>query len=237
MSRLLQTNSETQINREGDHSTQYEHPFSIQLTHSITTRNGSNSTLSDDNLHTILEESHCVDNIGDLVNLSECQILQRLTCMALIVSKRNPCEIYMCDAFHLRTKKRLSEYAAVEQSIARVLSTESKYDATHALALGKMYGIESAVIYLYELLHLYHEIISHYRDKKEHEKIIETCSRFSSQDASLWITAFAYFVCEGNAQEEIRLCLQQISKLNLILPLMVTELLTNSDVHLSVIRD
>eukprot|EP01083_Nonionella_stella_P066204 174125_1 len=149
-------------------------------------------------------------------------------------------EIYMREAFHLRSKKRMEEYATVEQSIARVLRTESKYDATHALALGKMYGIESAVIYLYELLHLYHEIISHYRDKREHMKIIETCSRFCTQDASLWITAFTYFVkspANCNCDEEIRLCLQQISKLNLIPPLMVTELLTNSDVHLSVIRD
>lgn len=149
----------------------------------------------------------------------------------------------------------------MEASIARVLRTESQYDATHALGLGKMYGIESAVIYLYELLHLYHEIISHYRDKNDAEKIIETCSRFSSQDPSLWITAFTYFINEetdqkrkrrrvkkGGDQTEdgverrnnvkcIQICLQKISELNLIPPLMVVELLSQSDVQLSVIRE
>merc|ERR1712228_183244 len=90
-------------------------------------------------------------------------------------------------------KKQSAEYDAVEASIMKVLRTENqKYDAVHALALGKMYGIESAVIYLYELLHLYHEIISHYKDKQDNEKIVEYCSRFSSQDPSLWITAFTY---------------------------------------------
>ena len=163
-----------------------------------------------------------------------------------------------------------------------MLRTESKYDATHALGLGKMYGIESAVIYLYELLHLYHEIISHYRDKQDADKIIETCSRFSSQDPSLWITAFTYFINEetdqkrkakakrkarakaaaakaaekaaekgdgnvlGNDEEEkeetdnvkcIQICLSKISELNLIPPLMVVELLSQSDVRLEVIRE
>ena len=159
-------------------------------------------------------------------------------------------EIYMREAFELKTKKRTSEYRTVESNIARVLRTESKYDATHALALGKMYGIESAVIYLYELLHLYHEIISHYRDKNDSEKIIETCSRFSSQDPSLWITGFTYFINNekengGNNNNDnnnnnikcIQLCLREISKLNLIPPLMVVELLSQSDVELSVIRE
>ena len=78
----------------------------------------------------------------------------------------------MREAFDLKAKKRLPEYRQVE-AIARVLRTQSKYDPTHALALGKMYGIESAVIYLYELLHLYHEIISHYRDKDIQKKSLK----------------------------------------------------------------
>ena len=153
-------------------------------------------------------------------------------------------EIYMREAFELKSKKNLSEYKGVCKSIDRILRTEtSRYDATHALALGKMYGIESAVIYLYELLHLYHEIISHYRDKGDNEKIIETCQRFSNQTEStnsLWISAFTYFISvKGNKLDikSIQLCLREISRLNLIPPLMVIELLSQSDVHLNVIRE
>merc|ERR1712176_264252 len=151
-------------------------------------------------------------------------------------------EIYMREAFELKSKNRSNEYDNVEASIMKVLRTENnKYDAVHALALGKMYGIESAVIYLYESLHLYHEIISHYKDKQDSEKIIEYCTRFSSQDSSLWITAFTHFIASSSANEQntqfIQECLEQISKLNLIPPLMVVELLSESDVCLSVIRE
>jgi len=145
-------------------------------------------------------------------------------------------EIYMREAFELKCKKRNAEYKQVETAIARVLRTESKYDATHALGLSKMYGIESAVIHLYELLHLYHEILSHFCDKNDYGKIIHVCTRFSSQDPSLWITAFTYFI-EHRYVDGIRACLKEISALNLIPPLMVVELLSKSDVQLSVIRD
>eukprot|EP01084_Bolivina_argentea_P054152 99324_1 len=157
-------------------------------------------------------------------------------------------EIYMREAFNLKSKKRFSEYENISNQITRILRTEtSKYDATHALALGKMYGIESAVIYLYELLHLYHEIISHYRDKNDSKLIIDTCQKFSSQDRSLWLTAFTYFINKQNTENEekendnniecIQTCLQEISDLNLIPPLMVVELLSQSSVSLSVIRE
>jgi len=67
-------------------------------------------------------------------------------------------------------------------------------DHARSLALSKMYGIEDAVIYLYELLHLFHEIITHYRDKKDNKEIIRTCQQHYNSYKSLWINAFTYFI-------------------------------------------
>ncbi len=139
-------------------------------------------------------------------------------------------EMYVREALNLKSKKRFEQYENISNQILRILRTETcKYYATRALAFDKMYGIESAVIYLYEVLHLYHEIISVYRDKNDSKLIIETCIKFNSRNRTLWLPAFKYFINRHSQMNDIydekgndnnigciHTCVQEIYDLNLI---------------------
>ncbi|ETO07662.1 RING zinc finger-containing protein [Reticulomyxa filosa] len=154
-------------------------------------------------------------------------------------------EIYMKDAV-TRLKANLSdqqreEVESAERKIMQLLgSEENKYDMTHALALGKMYRIEQAVLYLYTKMNLFHEVVQHYQEKEDYDNVIAACRQFSNSDPSLWTHAFIYFIKSSNSKKcdrEIKICLDQISKSNLLPPLMIIELLSETEVSIDVIRE
>lgn len=131
-------------------------------------------------------------------------------------------EIYMRDVFELQQKvstgkmlgkasmhasQQQEEIDNVKAKIMRVLRTERKYDQTHALSLAKLYRVEEAVVYLYEQLRLFQEIVSHYVDQKNGAKILETCEKFNHSDTRLWVHAFVHFCYEKDADKEIKICL------------------------------
>jgi len=55
----------------------------------------------------------------------------------------------------------------------RMLKQQAKYDVDHALVLCKMYKFEKGVVYLYEKLKLFNEIVQHYMEAKNHAQIIK----------------------------------------------------------------
>eukprot|EP00495_Collosphaeridae_sp_1-RS-2012_P004140 TRINITY_DN3441_c0_g1_i1.p1 TRINITY_DN3441_c0_g1~~TRINITY_DN3441_c0_g1_i1.p1 ORF type:complete len:401 (+),score=55.96 TRINITY_DN3441_c0_g1_i1:150-1205(+) len=113
---------------------------------------------------------------------------------------------------------------------------EMLYDVDHALVLCKMYMFEDGVIQLYEKKYLYINIVEHYMALNEHQKILDTCRKWSNQCQRLWVRALAYFAGKNNCEKEIKEVLTMIP--GLLEPLMVCQILArNESISLSVCRD
>lgn len=113
---------------------------------------------------------------------------------------------------------------------------EMLYDVDHALVLCKMYMFEDGVIRLYEKKDLYINIVEHYMELNEHQKILDTCRKWTKQCQRLWVRALAYFAGKNNCEKEIKEVLTMIP--GLLEPLMVCQILArNESISLSVCRD
>eukprot|EP01083_Nonionella_stella_P075667 205784_1 len=118
-------------------------------------------------------------------------------------------------------------------------SQQANYDANHALVLAKMYHFEPGVIFLYEKLRLYHEIVQHHMERGDKTQILRSCNKYRGSDESLWLQALTYFVrLDEDCSDEIREILQNIERENLLPPLMVVQILSkNPKIKLGVIKD
>ena len=187
-------------------------------------------------------------------------------------------EIYMREIFVIRStnhtsnnnnnnnkdnnndNKAMELIKEIENKIMKLLKNNlSKYDENHALVVAKMYGIEKAVIFLYERLHLYHEVLHHHMERNEISKIIETCERFSKSDPNLYVQAFTYLIKyhsnddynesnenkqsqnskdnHANMDKYLSKILEQIFRRKLLPPLIVIESLSQTKISLEIIGD
>jgi len=120
-----------------------------------------------------------------------------------------------------------------------LLKLQAKYDVDHALVLCKMYKFEQGVVFLYEKLKLFNEIVQHYMEAKQHGRIIKACKKYGGSDPDLWVQALSYFANEKDmCEKEIGQVLDNIDRHNLLPPLRVVQILSrNPDKQLSVVKD
>ena len=108
-----------------------------------------------------------------------------------------------------------------------------RYDQDHALVLCRAFGWQAGVLFLYEQLKLYNEILQHHMDRGDHAKVIEACLTYSPNVPTLWLQALTYFASQG-AERELQLVLEKIdvpSATNptpLLPPLMVMQILAHN---------
>ncbi|KAJ3437722.1 vacuolar protein sorting-associated protein 11 [Anaeramoeba flamelloides] len=107
------------------------------------------------------------------------------------------------------------------------------------LIIAQEYNFIEAMIYLYEELHYYQEILQLYIQFKDQDKIIEACKKYGKKNPELWIFVLEDIInTKGPNTELIKMVLKSIEENSLLSPLRTIQLLSNNNtITLGVINE
>ncbi|XP_073283339.1 vacuolar protein-sorting-associated protein 11 homolog [Primulina huaijiensis] len=117
------------------------------------------------------------------------------------------------------------------------------YDVDLAIILCEMNSFKEGLLYIYEKLKLYKEVISCYMQAHDHEGLIACCKRLGNLDKggspSLWADLLKYFGELGeDCSKEVKEVLTYIERDDILPPIIVIQTLSrNPCLTLSVIKD
>ncbi|KAK9077398.1 hypothetical protein SSX86_005735 [Deinandra increscens subsp. villosa] len=117
------------------------------------------------------------------------------------------------------------------------------YDVDLAIILCEMNGFKEGLLYLYEKLKLYKEVIACYMRGHDHDGLIACCKRLGDSgtggDPTLWADLLKYFGELGeDCSKEVKEVLTYIERDDILPPIMVLQTLSsNPFLSLSVIKD
>lgn len=117
------------------------------------------------------------------------------------------------------------------------------YDVDLVIILCEMNAFKEGLLYLYEKLKLYKEVIACYMQAHDHEGLIACCKRLGDSgkggDPSLWADLLKYFGELGeDCSKEVKEVLTYIERDDILPPIMVLQTLSrNPCLTLSVIKD
>ncbi|KAL1805594.1 hypothetical protein ACET3Z_028662 [Daucus carota] len=117
------------------------------------------------------------------------------------------------------------------------------YDVDLAIILCEMNAFREGLLYLYEKLKLYKEVIACYMQAHDHEGLIACCKRLGDSgmggDPSLWADLLKYFGELGEeCSKDVKEVLTYIDKDNILPPIIVLQTLSkNPCLTLSVVKD
>ncbi|WOG98850.1 hypothetical protein DCAR_0418196 [Daucus carota subsp. sativus] len=117
------------------------------------------------------------------------------------------------------------------------------YDVDLAIILCEMNGFREGLLFLYEKMKLYKEVIGCYMQAHDHEGLIACCKRLGDSgkggDPSLWADLLKYFGELGeDCSKEVKEVLSYIERDDILPPIIVLQTLSrNPCLTLSVIKD
>ena len=118
------------------------------------------------------------------------------------------------------------------------------YDADLALILCEMNNLLEGILFLYEKMKLYKEVIHCYMQEGDREGLIKCCMRLGDSskggDPSLWVESLKYFseFEADDCSKEIKEVLNYIEKDDILPPIVVLQILArNQRLTLSVVKD
>eukprot|EP00698_Gefionella_okellyi_P004226 TRINITY_DN13925_c0_g1_i1.p1 TRINITY_DN13925_c0_g1~~TRINITY_DN13925_c0_g1_i1.p1 ORF type:complete len:890 (+),score=210.52 TRINITY_DN13925_c0_g1_i1:33-2702(+) len=125
-----------------------------------------------------------------------------------------------------------------QKALVLLKDKDANYDVDHALVLVQMRAFKPGILFLYEKLKLYHEIVQYYLDNREYANVISKCKEHGSKDPNLWIQVLSAFASTDDCPREMAEVLSYIEQDNLIPPLLVIQILSrNTTTTLNVVRD
>lgn len=139
--------------------------------------------------------------------------------------------------------ERLSKGLALLKSAWPSHEPQPRYDEDLAIVLCEMHGFRDGLLFLYEKMKLYKELMACYMHDKDYEGLIACCKRLSDPsrdgDSSLWADVLQYFGERGDdCSKEVKEVLVYVEKDNLLPPLIVLQTLAkNPTLTLSVVKD
>ncbi|VFQ96102.1 unnamed protein product [Cuscuta campestris] len=117
------------------------------------------------------------------------------------------------------------------------------YDVDLAIILCEMNGFREGLLFIYEKMKLYKEVIACYMQAHDHDGLIACCKRLGDSekggDPSLWAEVLKYFGELGeNCSKEVKEVLTYIERDDILPPIVVLQTLSrNPCLTLSVIKD
>lgn len=117
------------------------------------------------------------------------------------------------------------------------------YDVDLAIILCEMNSFKEGLLYIYEKMKLYKEVIACYMQAQDHEGLLECCKRLGDSgkggDPSLWADLLKYFGELGEeCSKEVKEVLSYIERDDILPPIVVVQTLSrNPFLTLSVIKD
>eukprot|EP00891_Asterochloris_glomerata_P006754 jgi/Astpho2/6754/e_gw1.00102.4.1_t len=119
---------------------------------------------------------------------------------------------------------------------------EPKYDTNHALVLCRMHNFRPGLIFLYEHMRLFREVMQVHMAAADYEGLIEACMRLGDAsrggDPQLWSEVLEYFGSQqSDVTQQVQEVLRHIEASNLMPPLVVLSTLAkNPQLKLSVVK-
>ncbi|RIA82013.1 hypothetical protein C1645_881286 [Glomus cerebriforme] len=131
--------------------------------------------------------------------------------------------------------ERVTEKLIRKDKALQLLKDENiSYDANQALVLCYLAHFDEGIIYLYEKMTMYEDILRFYMAKDNTEKVIEALKKYGSQDQSLYPLTLTYFSSSPATLEtsttELLKILDHIDSHNLLPPLQVVQALSRNSV-------
>ena len=138
-------------------------------------------------------------------------------------------ECYLNEYADKKASRISSQRGKIEENIKNFVKVyESKIDKNYVLYLFRFYSYLDGIQKLSQQLNMNQELLSVYIEKKEYDNIIRLCKDKGGQERDLWIQALNHFREEGE-NFKIKDCLEFISKSEVLTPLMVLDILQNTD--------
>jgi hypothetical protein len=146
-------------------------------------------------------------------------------------------ELYLHDYIHESDSSAKENKGKKTSTLLQ--NPDAGYDSNQALVLCQMNDFRPGVLYLYEKMKLYQQILQYHMEHNDYACVIETCKRFGTQDSNLWVLALSYFAQkEEDCKQHLIDVLAHIDKRNLLPPLLVIQTLAhNSTATLAVVKD
>ncbi|KAL2635425.1 hypothetical protein R1flu_006904 [Riccia fluitans] len=120
---------------------------------------------------------------------------------------------------------------------------QPRYDVDLALVLSQMHNFRDGLLFLYEKMKLYKEVMNVYMKDGDYQGLISCCKRLGDAsrggDSSIWSDVLTYFGERGeDCSKEVKEVLVYIERDNLLPPLIVLQKLAkNATLTLSVVKD
>ena len=212
------------------------------ITYTITTPPSGGKAKAEDFLHIFVDESdYIVDFLEFIIQYNQ---------------NENPSIIYDSLIIHFiknwvfaQSENNIIQQAKLDEKIMNILKQQPyKYDTDNILLACNNHKYEKGIVFLYERLNLYEELLQHLIDIGDKIKIMDCCKKHGVTNSNLWKLALAYFSDSRNGccVDEIKQILDKIDALNsgvsndgsFMSPLMVIQTLSkNTQLPLSSIKD
>ncbi|CAG8480604.1 10621_t:CDS:10 [Diversispora eburnea] len=121
-----------------------------------------------------------------------------------------------------------------EKALQLLKDNEVAYDTNQALVLCYLAQFDEGIVYLYEKMKMYEEILRFYMAKDNTEKVIQALKRYGAQDQALYPLTLTYFSSSpktlASSTHELLEILNYIDSHNLLPPLQVVQALSRNSV-------
>ena len=120
---------------------------------------------------------------------------------------------------------------------------EPKYNAENALVVCHLHGFRRGVVFLYERMNMYRDVLKVYMDANDKKGLIQAVARLGDEsyggDSRLWIDVLEYFGrYDGDCAEEVKEVLSHVERRGLLPAIVVLQILSqNPHLTLSVVKD
>jgi hypothetical protein len=143
-------------------------------------------------------------------------------------------ELYLKDLGNEFARPKSEEKTQSEKSekiMTLLTNPNAKYDEGQALVLCQMYNFKGGLLYLYEKLKMYGDIVEFHMENNEYDLILKACKKYGDKDPNIWVKALSYFANKDpkiDCRREISEVLQSIESDSLLPPLQVLQILSQS---------
>ncbi|RHZ69860.1 hypothetical protein Glove_277g41 [Diversispora epigaea] len=121
-----------------------------------------------------------------------------------------------------------------EKALQLLKDNEVAYDTNQALVLCHLAQFDEGIVYLYEKMKMYEEILRFFMAKDNTEKVIQALKRYGAQDQALYPLTLTYFSSSpktlASSTHELLEILNYIDSHNLLPPLQVVQALSRNSV-------
>ncbi|CAG8703669.1 27714_t:CDS:10 [Gigaspora margarita] len=127
-----------------------------------------------------------------------------------------------------------------DKALQLLKNQEVSYDSNQALILCYLAQFDEGIIYLYEHMEMYEEILRFYMARDDSDRVMQALKTYGPQDQSLYLLALAHFSSSETlsmSTSELEQILNHIDSNNLLPPLQVIQALSgNSIANLAMIK-